>query len=38
MYVRGVRLQDYSHLEWQKLNIEQYSTLVEVWHRSAMTV
>ncbi len=24
MYVRRVRLRDFSHLEWQKLNIEQY--------------
>ncbi len=24
MYVSRVRLQDYSHLEWWKLNIEQY--------------
>ncbi len=26
MYVCGVRLQDFSHLQWQKLNIEQYSS------------
>ncbi len=24
MYVRGVRLGDFSHLEWLKLNTEQY--------------
>ncbi len=24
MYIRGVRLWDFSHLDWQKLNIEQY--------------
>ncbi len=26
MCVRGVRLRDFSHLEWQKLNIKQYSS------------
>ncbi len=30
MYVRGVRVRDFNHLQWQKLNIEQYITEVRL--------
>ncbi len=38
MCVRGVRLWDFSHLDWQKLNFEQYSPLPHFRSKSSRFV